>query len=191
MTKTSTKTEVPTAMLVQLAKLFGTESRAARETSRSSSEWKKILKKSLRELGRYLDENVDSDELHMMMLYSGLASAEESLKEDDFWPGYVEGITRFALLLMGDYPDHRKRKPGRKKKNHYVLRQCRTLKYIQDETQRLRTLFAVSACGVPNLSRDPRDVLSDFRQAYGTQATYKQFFRWYRENYPEDYALVF
>lgn len=178
-------------MRVQLARLFGAESIIATQGSRSLAEWRATLRKVVRELGRYLDANVESDEVHMMMLYSGLAAAEEALKEDDFWLGYVEGITRLALVLMGDYPDHRKRKGGAKRKDHYRLRKLRTIRYYQDELQRVKTLLATSAFGFPKLSMNPRNALGEFRELYGKRGTYIEFFRWYRKTYPEDYAAVF
>ena len=88
---------------------------------RSSGEWRKTLRAVLHELDCYIAHNVDTDELHRMMLLSGLAGADESLKEENFWPGYAEGITRLALVLLGDYPDHRRRKRGRKEDDHYKL----------------------------------------------------------------------
>ena len=183
--------DVAKSISVQLARLFGAESSAARQSSRTHAEWRVTLGKVVRELGHYLDANVESDEVHMMMLYSGLAAAEEALKENDFWPGYVEGITRLALLLMGDYPDHRKRKGGAKRKDHYQLRKLRTVRYLQDELQRVKTLLATSAFGYPKLSKNPRDALGEFRELHGRRATYIEFFRWYRKTYPEDYAAVF
>jgi len=182
---------VPKAVSVQLARLFGAESSAARRSSLTHAQWRATLGKVVRELGRYLDANVESDEVHMMMLYSGLAAAEEALKQNDFWPGYVEGITRLALLLMGDYPDHRKRKGGAKRKDHYQLRRLRKVRYCQDEIQRVKTLLATSAFGYPKLSKNPRDALGEFRELHGRRATYHEFFRWYRKTYPEDYAAVF
>lgn len=41
--------------------------------------------------------NVDTDELHQFKLSTGLAAAKESLKKEDFRPGYAEGITHLAL----------------------------------------------------------------------------------------------
>jgi hypothetical protein len=181
----------PPAVSVQLARLFGTESRIATRDLRTPAEWRATLRKVVREVGRYLDANVESDEVHMMMLYSGLAAAEESLKEDDFWPAYVEGITRLALTLMGDCPDHRKRKWGAKRKEHYRLRRMRSVRYCQDELQRVRTLLTTSAVGFPKLSINPRDALGEFRELYGPRGTYIEFFRWYRKTYPEDYVAVF
>jgi hypothetical protein len=182
---------VPKAMSVQLARLFGAESKAAGQSSLTQAEWRAILTKVVRELGHYLDANIESDEVHMMMLFSGLAAAEDALKETHFWPGYVEGITRLVLLLMGDYPDHRKRKGGAKRKDHYQLRRLRTVRYCKDELQRVKTLFAASALGYPKLSKDPRDALSEFREIHGRRATYIEFFRWYKKKYPEEYAAVF
>lgn len=78
--------------------------------SRSAEQWKRTLLAVLAELDRYLAANVETDDVHLLMLHSGLYAAHESLRHEDFWPGYVEGITRFAVLLMGDYPDHRRRK---------------------------------------------------------------------------------
>jgi hypothetical protein len=98
---------------VQLARLFGSASKLATTDRRTAAQWRKTLKAVLGELDRYVSANVDTDELHRSMLLTGLVAADESLKQDDFWPGYAEGITRLALILLGDYPDHRRRKPGR------------------------------------------------------------------------------
>ncbi len=179
------------SMSVQLARLFGAKSSISSQGPHSPAEWRSTLGKVVRELGRYLDANVESDEVHMMMLYSGLAAAEEALKEDDFWPGYVEGMTRLALVLMGDYPDHRKRNGGAKRKDHYQLRKMRTVRYCQDELQRLKTLLATTTLGYPELSKNPRDALGEFRELHGPRATYIEFFKWYRKTYPKDYAAVF
>lgn len=191
MTSPKSKTEVPRSMQVQFARLFGAQSKPARQQDMTPTEWKRVLRRTLREIGRYLDENVSSDDLHMMMLYSGLAAAEESLKTEDFWPGYVEGITRLALLLIGDYPDHRRKRGGRKRTGHYSLKIHRNLHYQQDENQRVRTLLSAFTSGWPQLSRNPRDVLGEFRDEHGSRGTYKQFLRWYKARYPQDYAAIF
>ena len=107
--------KVPTSWKVQLSRLFGGNSIEAQKDNRTPAEWKKTLNKILDELYKYLEENVHTDEMHTLMLYSCLYAAHEALKEKDFWPGYLEGITRLSLLLMGDYPDHRRRRGGKKK----------------------------------------------------------------------------
>jgi hypothetical protein len=79
-----------------------------------------------------------------------LAAADESLKDEDFWLGYAEGITRLALVLLGDYPDHRKRKPGRKKDSHYKLNACRSSQWMQAPQQRFGALWAARV-GTPRV----------------------------------------
>jgi hypothetical protein len=184
------RSSVPPAMLVQLQRLFGSTVEATRKT-RSDAEWRKLLGRTLEELFRYIEHNVHSDGLHMCMLMTGLRSAQESLQEDDFWPGYAEGVTRVALLLMGDYPDHRKRRGGKKTSDHYDLARLRTLTYHQNSDQRLATLLRAKAVGYPGLSNDPRQALRKFRDECGFEASYKDFLRWYKQNFPEDYAAVF
>jgi hypothetical protein len=143
------------------------------------------------ELFRYTEANVETDGLHWLMICSCFAAAEAALKEEEFWPPYVEAITRLTLLLLGEYPDHRKRKAGKKKSDHYQLGRLRTLHYLQSEDQKLKVLLAVQAAGFPQLSVPPRTALSEFREANGFDATYRDFMRWYRRTYAEDYALVF
>jgi hypothetical protein len=183
-------TEVPPGMKVQLARLFGSSSSEARTEGRSVTQWKRTLRATLRELDRYLDANVETDEIHSRMLYSGLAAAKESLKGENFWPGYAEGLTRLALVLMGDYPDHRKRKGGRKQENHYDLSRQRSVRYAQTSEQKLKTLIAAPPLGI-KLSVDPWDALREFRNQFGNRVGYKQFFIWYRRTYPQDYAAIF
>jgi len=66
---------------VQLGRLFGAGSSEASKPSRTSTEWRRTLKRVLHELDRYLISNVDTDELHLQMLQSGLLAADEALKE--------------------------------------------------------------------------------------------------------------
>lgn len=178
-------------MQVQLARLFGSDSKLAQSTARSPAEWRKTLRSVLHEMSRYIAHNVDTDELHRLMLLSGLAGASESLKEENFWPGYVEGITRLALVLLGDYPDHRRRKPGRKKDGHYNLNLHRSGYWAQSPSQRFRTLLAAGMVGFPSLSARPRDVLDQFRRKFGFGPDQKDFLEWYRGTYPQDYAALF
>src|SRR4051812_13803590 len=100
----SAASAVPRAMRIQLAHLFGSASREAMAQTRTAAQWRHTLKSVLRELDHYIISNVDTDEQHMLMLLSGLYAADVSLNEEDFWPGYVEGVTRVALTLLGDYP---------------------------------------------------------------------------------------
>lgn len=189
--RTKTNTEVPKAVQVQLARLFGSESVEARKVSRSAAEWRKALRKVLHELDRYVEANVDTDELHGLIIASGFFAATESLKAEDFWPGYVEGITRVLLALLGDYPDHRRRKGGTKAADHYRLDLCRSCNYAQGVDQRFRTLLAAGAVGVSGLSKPPREVLTEFRESGGARATRAQFLRWYKKHFPRDYTAVF
>jgi hypothetical protein len=86
-------------MAVQLIRLFGATSQEATNKTRTATQWKTTLNKILSELDEYLD-----------------AAAHICLEDEDFWPGYVEGITRVTLALLGDYPDHQRRRAGRKRK---------------------------------------------------------------------------
>jgi len=191
MTSKSTKTAVPESMQVQLGRLFGAESREARQTARTASEWRFTLRRVLHELDRYIQANVDTDELHAMMIASGLYAAHESLKQEDFWPGYAEGLTRVVLTLLGNYPDHRRRKTGAKSRHHYSLGSERTLQYSQTEDQRFRTLLDAGAFGLPGLKFQPRDVLMEFRRHFGSKPTQAEFIRWFKKRFPDQYTAVF
>jgi len=123
------------------------------------------------------------------MLATGLWAARESLKEKDFWPGYAEGITRFALTLLGDYPDHRKQRLHGKRKHHYSLERFRSLIYAQTHEQKVKTLFATSTFGLPKLSTKPMEFWRQYR-AQVRSPSYRQFLQWFRKNHPNDYAAV-
>ena len=190
MARKATRTAVPRAMQVQLARVFGANSADPRKTERTASEWKVVLRKVLHELDRYVQANVDCDELHSMFIATGLFSADESLNQDDFWPGYAEGLTRVILLLLGDYPDHHRRKGGPKAKDHYSLSLMRTLQYGQSVEQRSRTLLVAGNVGLPGLRTRPRDVLMGIRQA-GFGGTHADFVQWFKKKYPDEYTAVF
>jgi len=182
---------VPNVMRVQLSRFFGSQSREARATRRTTAEWKRTLKRVLGELDKYISENVDTDDVHFLIILSGLCAADEALKEKNFWPGYAEGITRVALCLLGEYPDHRKRQKGRKAHDHYNLQKFRTVRWLQTRNQRLLTLFAAWEYGFSQLGKNPHEALREFRDQYGFRPSYKKFFDWYKKTYPADYCKVY
>ena len=182
----------PHGMRIQLERLFGTRSREAQMESRSDSEWRRTFERVLSELERYIDENVNTDQVHYAMLLSGPAAARRSLEEDEnFWPGYVEGLTRTLFLLLGDYPDHRDMHPGHRKRSHYALRRYRTVGWQQTPKQKLNTLLDFHELGAADLRVPPRRALDQFRKLFGSELDYRDFFDWYRTTLPDDYAKLF
>lgn len=177
--------------MIQLHRLFGEKSKELKSNKRTDKQWKITLQKLLDELFKYTEENIHTDGLHLLMIYSGFASAHEALKEDDFWPGYTEGIIRVCFLLMGDYPDHKKYKGGRKKADHYSLCKYRDVIYNQSHEKKKNTLLSAGLIGFPDLKVNPRDAISKFRAECGYKAGAKDFMRWYKFNYPSDYAELF
>jgi hypothetical protein len=175
----------------QLVRLFGSRSKLVPGDELTAAELKKTLKAVVGELKEYVFANVDTDESHMIQIALTVQKAEEVLKEEDFVVGYIEAITHLALLLLGEYPNHHSRKSGRKTEDFYKLDYLRTLHWVQTPDQRLRTLLKVGDQGIPTLSASPRDVLRSFRDQYGHKPTYADFLRWYRREFPADYAAVF
>lgn len=174
-----------------MARLFGAASVEATAETRSAAQWRRSLRKALDELHSYAQTNVETDDMHWFMICTAFASAHESLKEENFWPGFVEGLVRLNLLLLGDYPDHRKRKSGKKRNDHYRLNRLRSIHYAQNTDQKVRALYAAPRLGFPKLSVSPDDAMSEFRQRHGYGASYGQFIRWFKATYPTDYALLF
>src|SRR5260370_19420386 len=167
---------VPEGMRVQLSRLFGNGSRVGKATTRSDREWRRDLLSVIKEIDRYLSANIRTDSVHLLMLHSGLFAADESLKQKDFWPAYAEGITRLALILMGDYPDHRRRKGGRKDDTHYKLARMRSCYYTQSDLQKLHTLIAAPHIGIA-LQSNPDAALHEFRRQFGLKPGHDQFLR--------------
>ena len=50
---------------------------------------------------------------------------------------------------------------------------------------------AAGQTGFPELSRNPREVLSEFRRLHGFKPGYREFLDWYRKVLPGDYSAVF
>ena len=185
------RTPVPDSMKIQFARLFGQNSQPAKKSEMTPAEWKRTLNRVLQDLEKYLLANVYTDDFHFLLLLSGIQSSAEALKEDDFWPRYAEGITRLALMLMGDYPDHRRRRPGRKANYHYKLNTLRDHFWTHSPEQQFLTLCHAYQTGFLKLQNNPRKVLSDFRARFGYSYGYRDFMKWYRDNYADDYGKVF
>ena len=178
-------------MQVLLARLFGAQTKAASKTLLSDAAWRAQLKNLLGELHKYQLANVRTDEFHELVLASGLASADAALTQDIFWPGYIEGVVRFALTLMGDYPDHRRRKRGRKKAGHYDLNLHRSIAFHASSEQRYRSLYqSVDLCWMGNKSK-MWELMGPFYKAYGTNRTAREKLDWFRKTYPQMYSRAF
>jgi hypothetical protein len=178
------------AMRVQLSRLFSANSRIANVSERTDADWRRDLRLVLAELHRYLIANIDTDIIHLHMLESGFLAAYAGLDADNFWPSYVEGITRIMLCLMGNYPDHRDRKSGSKSTDHYKLDKDRAPIFIQNAEQRLHMLLW-SASGLAELKKPPFEALHEFRAEVGFHPPVTDFLAWYKRHYPIDYGKVF
>lgn len=180
---------VPLSLKTLLAHLFGEQTALAMSSAHTASQWRPILERILNELESYMSENVRTDPLHAEQLERALRSSRAHLDGEDFWPGYVEGLVRLSLLLMGDFPSHNQRTSGRKAADHYCLSRHRSLCYHQSWTQRFRLLF--SAEGATKIRKPAEEVVREWRLEQGFSASHKDFFYWYRGKYPEDYASLF
>jgi len=187
----TTKTQIPLSMQIQLARLFGDKSSELKTSDRTDSEWKRTLQKMLDELFKYAEKNVETDQSHWVMICSGFTSSQEALKTDDYWAGYIEGIMKVCYLLMGDYPDHRKYKGGRKKIDHYSLDYLRDSVFIQNHEQKQRTIYSVSISGLLDITGTFRYAMAEFRTECGYEGGAKEFLNWFKLHYPIDYATLF
>jgi hypothetical protein len=186
----TTRTAVPEGVQDLLGRLFGVASREARRVERNPDEWKATLRRIVLELDLYLQENVATDAAHAELIRKCMESALRSLDLDDFWPGLAGGLMMLAFVLMGDPPDHRRRRGGRKTPRHYQLTVHRSLAYARTSEQRFRTLLAAKRSGA-QLSRNPLELWWEFRRREGPGTTKHKFLQWYRQRHPADYAEVF
>ena len=182
-------------MQEQISSLFGYHSKDAQRYDFSQAELVKLLNKILNELKYYLDKNIDTDSLHYNQLTDSLSLLSNSSYKDkrmeEIYFDYIEKFIRFSLLLMGDNPDHRKRKGGRKSKEHYDLSRHRSIIYLQDTDQQFFTMLNASIYFREKFKIDTKKVLRDFRHEKGYKATRKDFINWFKEKYPKEYLVLF
>jgi hypothetical protein len=182
--------KIPRAFQNLLARLFGSASKEAQRSVKSPTELKKTLRNILKELDRYRRANVRTDGSHELLLDCALCSADEALKGEDFWPGYAEGVLRFALVLMGDYPNHHRRKTGTRKSDDYKLDHQRSIVFVQTPEQKFATIFHASEQRLHQLP--PFSELMDpFYEQYGYVAKKSRFIAWFKKTYPEAYCALF
>lgn len=181
---------VPDNMIDLLVGLFGPTSGIAWREYRTTREWKHLFRKINDELFNYLEMNINSDFLHMRDIEGALLKADKSLEDDFFWLGYIEGLIRLILLLMGDIPLHLK-STGRKCKDHYLLNQKRTIFYNQNTDQKIHIIYHASRNEKPRLSKKYHSVIMEYRKIYGFKKSNKDFLCWYKKKYLEDYLKLF
>jgi len=120
-----------------------------------------------------------------------LVQAEESLNEKFFWPEYINGLIRIILLLIGEIPNHFSRKGGRKEKDHYFLKRTRSNSFTQNADQKKQLIYKASHYKLVKLTKTFGEFTMEFRKEEGFKASNTDFIRWFRFNYPSDYAKLF
>ncbi|MEW5915526.1 MAG: hypothetical protein AB1762_03940 [Gemmatimonadota bacterium] len=179
-------------MFYLMGRLFGENSSEAAELSRTDAQWRKTILKLLRELDRYQRANIRTDGFHELLLAASLTAAHKAATEDDdIWPGVVEGLVRYALTLMGDWPDHHRRKKGRKAENHYDLGLRRSITYRQDTHQQFLTLYQAVESKSFGVSTPMWQLLSSYYEEFGYTKGERSRIDWFRKKYPEVYARIF
>lgn len=175
----------------QMARLFGAQSKFANADYLTDAEWRIAFKKVTVELYRYMRQNVDTDPPHRELLESAFLCASHDLDTEDAYIGYIQALTRLCLVLMGDYPDHRKRRGKGKGKGYYGLQMCRSLEYTRSPNQRLWALDASRLLFVEGCDVKVFDELNKFRRQFGYEPTIADFLRWFAAEHPVHYAATF
>jgi hypothetical protein len=179
------------AIEAQLLLLFGEGSRYSGSASKTTAERRRTLRAILAELGRYMEANIDTDESHWATLRYGLNIAGDALRCADFWPGYCAGLAHIAIALLGHFPDHSRKGPGRPKKDRYRLDSNRSVAWSQTPQQRVNTLFFPVDFGAPEGPASPRARYLECCRDTGSQASARDRLRWYRKKYPSGYTQFF
>ena len=186
------ESSVPKAMSFLLGRLFGASSSEARQSTRNDKEWRKTILQLLAELDRYQRANIQTDGLHELQLAAALAAAHEAVTNDkEFWPGVVEGLARYALGLMGDWPDHHKRKGGRRTAEHYELGRHRSITYRQSTHQRFLTLYRAVDTKAFGTATPMWQLMSSYYSRFGYGKDDLRRLEWFRQAYPEVYSRIF
>lgn len=175
----------------QLKQMFGEASQYAKSASKTKEQWRKTFRAVLLELERYMEANVDTDASHWGTLQSGLETARNALRCEDFWPGCCAGFAHVAIALLGQFPDQNRRIAGKQRKEHYRLDRKRSVKWMQTPQQRMNTLLLMDDFGAPAPRVSPRQRLLEFRLERGPEAGARDFLQWYRKNHPAEYTLFF
>ena len=192
MKSTKTPRAIPKAVSVQLNRLFGPESSEARCSTRSDAQWRKTVIAVLGEIDRYRRANIHTDAVHALMLDSGLLAAHLAAKKEEFfWPSVVEGLVRFALTLMGEYPDHRRRKGRAKGGEYYSLQLHRTVVVSQTPEQKYRLLWVASELGLFGMPHPMWQAVAPYHDQYGYKRSKAHFLEWFKQAYPEQYSRIF
>lgn len=181
---------IPEKIIVLNKSLFGCQSKDSQMYERTEIEWKKLLKKYVIEIQKYLNENIDTDSIHMERLLDAASSSESALKNDEYLPLYIEGLIRLIFTLIGQSPEHYRRKGGRKTKDHYKLDKYRNIIYSQNANQKYQLLYYASRYNYISI-RNLKLVYYDFCKKFGFHEKKRKFINWFKKKYPNDYLRIY
>jgi hypothetical protein len=155
-------------------------------------EWRRYCKRLTCELEKYIATNVVTDRDHDGQIRTAISKLKRATR-----PGLdprlrerilVVALLELSLLLLGDLPNHRKRKKINRPE-HYLLNKYRSLHYSQMADQKAKLLgkfyepFAVES---PVKTRIWNEYDLSRRQIGGSA----RFVEWFHKNYPAEYEKL-
>ena len=134
--------QIPLQVEHFLSNMFGKDSTHGLAGSSTKSDWTRLCKRLISHLEKYIEQNVYTDRIHMNRiqmqignLRASLAANVRSARE----PLLFTTFCKLCLLLMGDLPNHWRKKVVNRSK-YFRLNQRRSLIYIQSRQQKVNLI---------------------------------------------------
>jgi hypothetical protein len=185
---------VPISVEYLLSALFGKLNYHGYVGAVSKSKWQKDLTKVATYLKKSIEFNVHTDTIHRARLLRSCDDLVEKLKKtktiNDINAVTIECLTRLAFLLLGNMPDHwRRRAPYQDR--FWRLDGHRSIQYHQTTEQKAYLLIhLVDIKKEFDISiKDYRDLHDAFYRGFKSKA--HPFLLWFKHEYPKIYCEVF
>ena len=191
----STKDHVGITIEVEhaLSSLLGKQSTHSLTGWILKSHWRRICKRLLDHLERYLKANVTtSDRKHIERIQAVFGDIRQSVRLSTPEPSSFVHMVRLCLLLLGGEPGHW----GRRAINHsthYRLDALRSVTYSQTPKQKANAIWTYCINrGMPYKTgtEDHRRLVDKYFECLRF-AQYKEFVDWFRDSHPNLYLNVF
>jgi hypothetical protein len=183
--------QIPLSVEHFLSYMFGKNSTHGLAGSSSKSDWTKLCKKLILHLEKYVEQNIYTDRIHLQRIKLQIDALRASLSvkvgpaRD---PLLFAAFCKLCLLLMGDLPDHWRKKVVNRPE-YFRLNPRRSLLYVQSRQQKVNLILR--ECTRGQFSGKFTDDKSEQIQRNAWNMDNGEFLEWFQKSYLDIHLMLF
>lgn len=152
-------------------------------------DWKRILQRIVIAIEKAIKQNVVSDNFHQSQIVKYVCDLRKTCKKKEVSdPDIILHMAFIIFELLGGAPNYSHRR-SLNRKHEYLLREQRTLWYLQSPYQKIKTILRASKEKPYSGFHKYEDLFNKFALNFRSDA--EEFLKWYKKKYSKMYLMIF